>query len=89
MSFLFLVKTCTRPPTPKDGRMKCFHPDLGIVYDGNEDRLPVDTVCEFKCGNGRILTGSRQRTCIPLAQWDGLRTICKRNKRINKIYRNS
>lgn len=73
------MKTCARLPTPKDGRMKCFHPDLNQSYVGNEERLPVDTKCAFKCGNGKIVTGSRQRTCIPLAEWDGLRTICKSN----------
>lgn len=81
------MKTCVRPSTPKDGRMKCFHPDLGKNYGSNEERLPVDTVCGFKCGNGRMLTGSRQRTCIPLAQWDGLRTICKRNYHDCEIFR--
>lgn len=88
MSYLYcliVVKTCPHLTAPKDGHMKCYHPDFGTEYENNEEKLPVDTICEFECKNGKMLTGSRQRSCIPLAQWDGLRTICKRNY-INKTF---
>lgn len=61
--------------------MSCVHADLGITYNSSINELPVDTVCTFTCGKGRTLVGSRQRTCLPLARWDGLRTSCKRNKK--------
>ncbi|XP_030767169.1 sushi, von Willebrand factor type A, EGF and pentraxin domain-containing protein 1-like [Sitophilus oryzae] len=71
------VKTCTRPPIPKYGSLKCEHSDIGTVYDKTEKYFPVDTVCNFTCAKGNTLIGSSQRTCLPIAQWDGLRTICK------------
>ncbi|XP_066147032.1 sushi, von Willebrand factor type A, EGF and pentraxin domain-containing protein 1-like [Euwallacea fornicatus] len=71
------VKTCNRLPTPKFGSAKCEHTDLGVVYDRSEKNLPVDTVCNFECGKGTFRIGSPQRTCLPIAQWDGLRSICK------------
>lgn len=40
--------------------------------------MPIDTDCTFKCGPGYYLVGSRSRTCLPLAKWDGLQTTCKR-----------
>ncbi|XP_037922099.1 sushi, von Willebrand factor type A, EGF and pentraxin domain-containing protein 1-like isoform X3 [Hermetia illucens] len=39
--------------------------------------MPIDTDCTFKCGPGYYLVGSRSRTCLPLAKWDGLQTTCK------------
>lgn len=77
--FFLLVKTCASLPIPDGGQMNCFHPDLGLNYDGSEKMLPVDSVCAFNCKNGTKLTGSKLRTCLPLAKWDGLRTTCKRN----------
>lgn len=75
-----LVKTCNKLPIPKHGMMKCEQSDLGAVYDNSEANLPVDTVCNFECKNGTLQIGSKQRVCLPIAQWDGLRTICKRKK---------
>ncbi|KAH1026828.1 hypothetical protein HUJ05_000441 [Dendroctonus ponderosae] len=78
------VKTCNRLPTPKYGSVKCEQIDLDVVYDSAEKNLPVDTVCNFQCENGTVLIGSTQRTCLPIAQWDGLRAICKQIK-CNKL----
>lgn len=72
------VKTCLPLPSPLHGKITCSHSDLGILYNETEASLPVDTMCTFKCEHGRVLTGSPQRTCLPIAQWDGLRTSCKR-----------
>ncbi|XP_076273096.1 sushi, von Willebrand factor type A, EGF and pentraxin domain-containing protein 1-like isoform X1 [Rhynchophorus ferrugineus] len=77
------VKTCSRPPVPKYGTIRCEHADLDLVYDADEQNFPVDTVCKMDC-KGNLLIGSSQRTCLPIAQWDGLRTICKPIK-CNKI----
>ncbi|XP_060530297.1 sushi, von Willebrand factor type A, EGF and pentraxin domain-containing protein 1-like isoform X2 [Cylas formicarius] len=78
------VKTCSRPAAPKNGHMTCEHADLNITYDGEEKYLPVDTICNFGCEDGRVLIGSAQRTCLPIAQWDGLRSTCKQIK-CNKL----
>jgi hypothetical protein len=72
------VKTCTKLIPPAYGSMICSHSDLGITYNDTEQNLPVDTVCTFKCQDGKTLIGSSQRTCLPLARWDGLKTSCKR-----------
>lgn len=57
--------------------MNCSHSDIDIEPDALN--LPVDTTCVFECDHGNNRIGSYQRTCLPLAQWDGLRTLCKRN----------
>nr|XP_023016002.1 sushi, von Willebrand factor type A, EGF and pentraxin domain-containing protein 1-like [Leptinotarsa decemlineata] len=71
------IRTCNRLELPKDGKMKCVHPDIGKEYDNETKKLPVDTVCSFKCPEGKMLIGSKRRTCLPIARWDGLRTLCK------------
>lgn len=78
-TIFFIVRTCDKLPVPAFGQISCVHADLGITYNSSVNELPVDTVCTFKCDKGRTLIGSRQRTCLPLARWDGLRTSCKRN----------
>lgn len=74
--WLFLVKTCSKLPAPLYGKINCEHPDLGKTFE-DEDDLPVDSICNFSCDSGRSLVGSSVRTCLPLAQWDGLKTSCK------------
>ncbi|XP_015834822.1 sushi, von Willebrand factor type A, EGF and pentraxin domain-containing protein 1 isoform X1 [Tribolium castaneum] len=74
------VKTCTKLPPPAYGSMICSHSDLGVTYNETEENLPVDTVCTFTCQDGKTLIGSSQRTCLPLARWDGLKTSCKQIK---------
>ncbi|CAH1159654.1 unnamed protein product [Phaedon cochleariae] len=71
------IRTCNRLEIPKDGKMTCSHPDLGEKYDNTQKKFPVDAVCTFGCPEGKILIGSKQRTCLPIARWDGLRTLCK------------
>ncbi|KAK5644039.1 hypothetical protein RI129_007884 [Pyrocoelia pectoralis] len=71
------VKTCSALSAPSHGFISCEHSDLGITYSKSDDQLPVDTVCDFSCETGRTLIGSSQRTCLPLAQWDGLKASCK------------
>ncbi|XP_069692830.1 sushi, von Willebrand factor type A, EGF and pentraxin domain-containing protein 1-like isoform X3 [Periplaneta americana] len=61
-----VVKTCPAPKAPKNGAAIC----------SNEDHV-IDTECEFSCSPGHTLVGSRHRTCLPLARWDGLHTTCK------------
>lgn len=78
--FSISVRTCVRPNVPKDGEMKCYHPDLGITYDNDEMNLPMDAECTFKCPAGKYVSGSKLRICLPLALWDGLNTSCRRKK---------
>lgn len=73
----FIVKVCDPLPPPSFGSVSCFHSDLGITYDQSETELPVDTTCTFSCETGYSLIGSKQRTCLPLARWDGLRSSCR------------
>lgn len=72
------MKFCERLSPPAFGSMTCKQADLGVTYNETEKHLPVDTVCSFECSEGRTLIGSKQRTCLPLARWDGLKTSCKR-----------
>lgn len=79
------VRSCDALTPPPHGTMTCQHSDLDETYT-NEPEFPVDTVCSFACERGRTLVGSRQRTCLPLAHWDGLKTSCKRKfSQINLI----
>ncbi|KAF5274861.1 hypothetical protein FQA39_LY07043 [Lamprigera yunnana] len=71
------IKTCNSLPIPLPGSISCVHADLGIKYNESDPNMPVDTVCSFSCETGYILIGSSQRTCLPLAQWDGLKVSCK------------
>ncbi|KAI4463058.1 complement component-related sushi domain-containing [Holotrichia oblita] len=77
------IKSCEALTPPSHGTMTCQHSDLDETYT-NEPEFPVDTVCSFACERGRTLVGSRQRTCLPLAHWDGLKTSCKQVK-CNKL----
>lgn len=72
-----IVKTCDQLKPPQYGSLSCKHTDLDKIYE-SEESLPVDTICTFNCAKGKTLVGSSQRTCLPLAQWDGLKTSCKR-----------
>lgn len=75
-----VIKMCARPPIPQFGNVtECVNKDLDDTYDGSDlpDDMPVDTECSFSCQTGHALTGSPSRTCLPVAQWDGLRTTCK------------
>jgi hypothetical protein len=61
------VKACPAPKAPKNGAVTC----------SNDDYI-IDTECDFSCLPGYTLVGSRHRSCLPLARWDGLHTTCKR-----------
>lgn len=37
----------------------------------------IDTECRFSCFPGFSLVGSKLRTCLPVARWNGLQTTCK------------
>ncbi|XP_044748344.1 sushi, von Willebrand factor type A, EGF and pentraxin domain-containing protein 1-like isoform X2 [Coccinella septempunctata] len=75
-----LSRTCEKLSVPQFGSMTCVHSDLGITYNDNQTIFPVDTVCSFKCEKGKIFVGSRHRTCLPLAKWNGLRAMCRQVK---------
>lgn len=74
-----LVKTCGPLEGPKRGKLECFQPDLRRKFKNVTTILPVDTICKFTCNEGYILSGSKERTCLPIARWSGLKTLCKRN----------
>ncbi|XP_045479696.1 sushi, von Willebrand factor type A, EGF and pentraxin domain-containing protein 1-like [Harmonia axyridis] len=71
------VRMCDKLTIPQFGLMSCVHSDLGITFKNNQTTYPVDTVCSFKCEKGKIFIGSRHRTCLPLAKWNGLRAMCR------------
>lgn len=74
------MRTCGKLSTPIFGSITCIQSDLGITYNENQTTFPVDTVCSFKCDKGKIFIGSRHRTCLPLAKWNGLRAMCRRKR---------
>ena len=77
---------CPDPDVPLNGNVKCSlelpvsNDPLDPITEHSGDLVPlytVDTECKFSCHPGFILIGSRRRNCLPLARWDGLRTVCK------------
>ncbi|KAK9871010.1 hypothetical protein WA026_009970 [Henosepilachna vigintioctopunctata] len=74
------VRTCDKLKPPQFGSMTCRHSDLGVTYNENQTSFPVDTVCSFKCEKGKIFIGSRHRTCLPVAKWNGLKAMCRQVK---------
>ncbi|CAH1105370.1 unnamed protein product [Psylliodes chrysocephalus] len=71
------IKTCGPLEGPKRGKLECFQPDLRRKFKNVTTILPVDTICKFTCNEGYILSGSKERTCLPIARWSGLKTLCK------------
>ena len=61
------MKSCLQLKAPKQGNMVCSSP-----------KPTIDTECYFTCNPGYQLVGSRLRTCLPVAMWDGLPAYCKR-----------
>ncbi|XP_064476715.1 sushi, von Willebrand factor type A, EGF and pentraxin domain-containing protein 1-like [Ornithodoros turicata] len=59
-------KKCQVLKPPKNGHMTC-----------TTDRFDFDTECDFGCNEGYMLIGSRRRTCLSIALWDGLPSICR------------
>ncbi|XP_026284194.1 sushi, von Willebrand factor type A, EGF and pentraxin domain-containing protein 1 isoform X1 [Frankliniella occidentalis] len=81
-----VVKMCPTPEKPHNGSVRCSlePPVSNDLMDPRFKRnttlasqYAVDTECQFTCNPGHIIIGSRRRTCLPLARWDGLRTVCK------------
>ncbi|XP_055886163.1 sushi, von Willebrand factor type A, EGF and pentraxin domain-containing protein 1-like [Biomphalaria glabrata] len=61
-----IMKTCPSLPSPKNGHMIC-----------SSDDFSYSTVCRFTCNAGYQLVGSRKRTCLAIAYWTGIATICR------------
>ncbi|XP_018333054.1 sushi, von Willebrand factor type A, EGF and pentraxin domain-containing protein 1-like [Agrilus planipennis] len=72
------VKTCPLLLPPAEGIIKCFNAGVGILQNVSGTRFPVDSTCKFECKKGRLLIGTPLRTCLPIAEWDGLPTTCKK-----------
>lgn len=64
------VKSCLELHAPSNGTVKC-----------SQERPTIDTECTFACDPGFQLVGSRVRTCLPVAMWDGIPAYCKREPR--------
>lgn len=61
------VKSCLELNAPASGTVEC-----------SQERPTIDTECTFTCDPGFQLVGSRVRTCLPVAMWDGIPAYCKR-----------
>lgn len=59
-------KKCSPLESPLRGSMSC-----------SSDSFDFDTTCEFECQRGYALIGSRKRTCLSIALWDGLPALCR------------
>ncbi|XP_065290015.1 sushi, von Willebrand factor type A, EGF and pentraxin domain-containing protein 1-like [Dermacentor albipictus] len=59
-------KKCSPLEAPLHGSMSC-----------SSDSFDFDTTCEFECQRGYALIGSRKRTCLSIALWDGLPALCR------------
>ncbi|CAN8004363.1 unnamed protein product [Ixodes hexagonus] len=53
-------------------------PFLGSI-NCSTGAFDFETVCEFECQRGYVLIGSRKRSCLSIALWDGLPTLCRRD----------
>ncbi|CAL4065422.1 unnamed protein product, partial [Meganyctiphanes norvegica] len=61
-----VMQSCPILKNPKYGTMLC-----------SQNTPTMDTECHFACDPGYQLVGSKRRTCLPVAMWDGLRAYCK------------
>ncbi|XP_050712143.1 sushi, von Willebrand factor type A, EGF and pentraxin domain-containing protein 1-like isoform X3 [Eriocheir sinensis] len=61
-----VMKSCQELHAPANGILKC-----------SQERTTIDTECTFTCDPGFQLVGSRVRTCLPVAMWDGIPAYCK------------
>ncbi|XP_077500331.1 sushi, von Willebrand factor type A, EGF and pentraxin domain-containing protein 1-like isoform X2 [Amblyomma americanum] len=59
-------KRCSPLEAPLRGAMSC-----------SGDSFDFETTCEFECQRGYALIGSRRRTCLSIALWDGLPALCR------------
>ncbi|KAJ8676668.1 hypothetical protein QAD02_012455 [Eretmocerus hayati] len=71
-------KTCTSLLPPANGHIRCERENENVeVKSDGQTTQPMDTRCQFKCGDGFRIRGSKYRTCLPVSKWDGLKTTCK------------
>ncbi|XP_068228821.1 sushi, von Willebrand factor type A, EGF and pentraxin domain-containing protein 1-like isoform X2 [Palaemon carinicauda] len=61
-----VMKSCPELKTTANGTMICSKP-----------HPTIDTECYFTCDPGYQLVGSKKRTCLPVAMWDGIPAYCK------------
>ncbi|KAK4305073.1 hypothetical protein Pmani_023017 [Petrolisthes manimaculis] len=61
-----VMKSCPVLRAPNNGTMVC-----------SQDHPTMDTQCHFTCKPGFQLVGSKMRTCLPVAMWDGIPVYCK------------
>jgi hypothetical protein len=50
---------------------------LNGSIDCTSNDFMFETICHFDCDNGYQLQGSRKRSCLAIAKWDGLPVSCK------------
>lgn len=61
-----LVKKCPKLMAPQNGNINC-----------TTNTFTFETVCHFDCDHGFQIQGSRKRSCLAIALWDGLPVVCK------------
>ncbi|XP_071546933.1 sushi, von Willebrand factor type A, EGF and pentraxin domain-containing protein 1-like isoform X1 [Panulirus ornatus] len=61
-----VMKSCPELKPTAHGTMVCSQP-----------QPTMDTECHFACDPGYQLVGSKMRTCLPVAMWDGIPAYCK------------
>ncbi|XP_074641309.1 sushi, von Willebrand factor type A, EGF and pentraxin domain-containing protein 1-like [Tubulanus polymorphus] len=60
------VKRCSVLEAPRHGRVVC-----------TSSNREFQSSCQFSCHNGYVLFGSRKRTCLAIAMWDGILARCR------------
>ncbi|XP_076348051.1 sushi, von Willebrand factor type A, EGF and pentraxin domain-containing protein 1-like [Tachypleus tridentatus] len=60
------MKTCSPLSVPRHGSVVC-----------TTDSYVFETKCHFRCDPGYKLVGSKVRTCLAIALWDGLPALCR------------
>ncbi|XP_042878589.1 sushi, von Willebrand factor type A, EGF and pentraxin domain-containing protein 1-like isoform X2 [Penaeus japonicus] len=61
-----VMKSCPKLKPMAHGTMVC-----------TQSTPIMDTECHFTCDPGYQLVGSKMRTCLPVAMWDGIPAYCK------------
>ncbi|CAH1773674.1 unnamed protein product, partial [Owenia fusiformis] len=63
------VKTCKPLKKPKNGELMC-----------DKDDFSFGTTCHIRCIKGYKLIGSKQRRCIGIGMWNGIKAKCREIK---------
>ncbi|XP_023234729.1 sushi, von Willebrand factor type A, EGF and pentraxin domain-containing protein 1-like [Centruroides sculpturatus] len=63
---ILLVKACPPLNKPRHGSISC-----------TTENFVFETECHFSCDPGYTLVGSKERTCLAIALWDGLPALCR------------